>query len=252
MITIPQIVIRVVLRLLQISTVVCVYSGLFIGGAVLLRRITTFDEDEASQRTKMALYGGIIGGIAFATVNPLVTPIIYDMQEGIGMIQEPRPEFHLNVANLTPPDARVYGVDYEHDRQVYTLVVSNPHQQTIDDLTLVLGFNDCSIEAGISPRQYTRGPVVGLIPKLEIRSDPPGEEVERCYESIYFHELSANDQVALYFVTDANTGANVNIGESGPMEDKEVVIDYGYDWSFNGREYDEAFRETVIDTNLNR
>jgi len=219
---------------LRFLFVALVLSTLLFVGVVLLQTVFESDDVDPRREIKIAIVSGLVGSIAFAAVNPFITPVLFDSMVGLDIAPRPQPEFDLDYSSLTERNSNLYRVDYEQERSLYTLEVTNNYQKPIIDFVMVVGFGNCNIQTGLDPTRYSGEPVTGIVGRIDLRQGP--EDMERCIEEIHISRLYAGETIEFYFVTDADPESTLMLGETSARQG-EAVIAYDYVWTFNGREY---------------
>lgn len=203
-------------------------------GAVFFRWITS-DEPSPWNQASMAVAGGVLGSIAFALLNPIVSPMITDAQQAVGIGPQPKVSLEVMNESLTQSNQVLYA-DYQPDRTLYRVNIRNFGKKEISDVIIRFGFNGCGIASGFAPVPQS-DPIMEDVNQVSIRDDRPADEVERCYEDIRIEELSAGEEVGLYFVADQDPEANATLGETAHLKSGSVYASYQFEWRFQGREY---------------
>lgn len=245
-------ILTVLLSLITAAVLSVLALALFPHLSRVLERVEQKTGLDLSKQLLLATFGGIIGGIAFAIVSPIVVPTINDTQVQTGLVEKPEPTIKLDCIPSYPNRSTKieFNKTWEPDYRVCTLYIQNTHRRPINDFGSHIYFPD-GIEAR-SVRGTMRFLPVGMNQELEFPSD-------RNFGNESFQDQIRVDQIppgkvamVSYLLDTEPEGWRKQPPVSGTnIRSDEILLSTSYNWNYRGRLYVEgrAF-EKVTESNF--
>lgn len=210
-------------------------------------KIEKHTEIDVSDLLKSAVIGGIIGGIVFASMSPIIIPKVSDAQVRSGIIDQPAP---LLIAHGHDHDryfqpgplgeeavsgASVSGNQLKSDEIRYFFSIRNKNEVPISDLRIRIQFAGCIEDSGLAMTAFMN-PTVDVIFLSEFVDQNNSENW--CAEELYIDELPAQTQTQVYFVIDTDPEEQTLYSHREELRNGDVVISAcEYNFDFNGQQY---------------
>lgn len=212
----------------------------YLFGTIVYQILSLFDKQtrlDLPTEIETAIIGGIIGGLAFASIAPLVGPYVYDAQVATGTVEEPRPYLDIEYYNSQSVVQNAFHTSYEEDYSVYTLEVRNRHRKAIDDYSISIHFSGCLENSTVGVTTIGSALISKGSERIQFDGPIQNESVTKCYEDIYISELPPNTGATLAFLVDQSPEEQRLLRTYKISNKYAVGIKTKFNWQYQGRTY---------------
>lgn len=185
--------------------------------------------------------GGIVGGIAFSLVSPVLMPGINNAQVEHGFVNEPNLKVNLQYTEEYPDNASEYlfGKEWRSDYVVQTISFENENERLISSLNVLLVFPGCIETRRPEPLSGSDVAVVNSQVKFE-HSRERIRTQSVCSDKIHIENLPKGKVIEFQYLLDTDPEAGKQPAGTisyWTLSNNQVRVSSHYVWSFNGREY---------------
>lgn len=185
----------------------------------------------------------IAGAVAFASINPVILPVIYDYQVGSGLVENPQPEMTSEKSGLpigkTP--VGVFGQPKKKNDSIYRLEIKNHYQRNIEDIGILISFPGCvkgSSAFAFSPLEQIFDPS-SFNHRVEfIEKDGLGRGLGDTTSIFRIDHLPPDKNVTIgYLVNESRLFCEININPPGSEMPEKTKFAVDYTWTYRGQSY---------------
>lgn len=220
-----------------IGSILWIVVGLSVGGIIYL--IADALDFQFDREIKVALTAGIIGSLFFSFFfAPVLVPAAYHLMAATPAVDAPYPGIEMGFNDDVP----AYAGDFNEtqDLDYYQLLIWNPHQRPVSDLSIAIDVPGCIDDTGVRTFVGTQNTETD-----EYAWAPPGivefsqtfekqGEVTRCDTGVYFRTLPPERKLIVYFIVDTNPEEQLRADFSGAdLEQGQMYVRPSFMWQFN-------------------
>lgn len=229
-----------VLTLLLVLASVTFSIVLWLGLKAVLNFVGERIGIEPTRGLKISIIGGIIGGVVFASMSPLVTPVIYDAHVESGLVDRPTIAYKSSHWGAERGRDVFEGprIDWEEDFFVYRIEIINLGEKPIDDLGGWVELPGCIVNSTITTRDLHGGlRPSAYITDRHISGVRDDTRIHPCSTSSFATgKFESGQKLTVTFVVDSKPGEDF----SSSLSRYQVHLTNNYHWTYNGREYRES------------
>jgi hypothetical protein len=196
------------------------------------------EKSEYSKEIRTAIIGGIVGGVAFAAMTPVVTPFIFNTQVETGIVDEPEPDLWVqkleNPGNVTVSS---FGGDPADGHDLYILNITNDDNRPLQNYNMNIRFRGCVETATLGITNQGAAVMSNESQTIQVGEFPNRPANSTCYGAIQFDDLVPQNSALVTFVVDPDPEKNPRGLYPRPTLPKTVLVTDSYTWDYSGRTY---------------
>ena len=199
---------------------------------------TSTDEYSFSTELRTAVLGGIVGGVAFAAVNPVVAPAIIDTQVRTGIVDEPEPEIWIQeIENPGNTTLQSYGYNTSDDYSLYLVNISNDDNRPLYNYNVNLRFPGCVESGQIGLTNRGAAVITHDSESIQVGEFPNRPSNTTCYGAVEADQFDPGNAVIVTYIVDSTPEENFSNLYPRPTLSDTVLVTDSYTWNYNGRTY---------------